>query len=222
MDGFILVGGQSRRMGQDKAEMLLAGVAMVQRQVETLSAVCRSVRLVGNREDLRRFAPVVPEGRSEAGPIAGLEAGLLAAVYEWTLFVPVDVPGVPASLLRAWAGAVSGAGDRKVRISYLRAQGQHQPVFCMLHRCCAGLLPRAINKAGLPLRLVLAALAEQIGPESLWVADAEAFGGNVAPATLATWFRNINTPEEHHALEREMLQRRSAGSKERNVGDGRE
>ena len=39
----------------------------------------------------------------DAGPAAGIEAGLRAAKEEWVMFVPVDVPLVPGELLRRWA-----------------------------------------------------------------------------------------------------------------------
>ena len=89
-------------MGTDKALLELGGAPLVEIAVEKLRTFCEHVSVSGNREDLARFAEVVPETRTGEGPAAGIEAGLRAAREDWAMFVPVDVPLVPAELLRRW------------------------------------------------------------------------------------------------------------------------
>ena len=86
-------------MGADKALLRLGGRPLVDIAVEKLRGLCAEVSIVGNREDLREFAPLVMEDRVECGPAAGMEAGLKASRHEWNMFVPVDVPLLPAELL---------------------------------------------------------------------------------------------------------------------------
>ena len=101
--GFVLAGGKSSRMGEDKALLRFCGRPMVEIAVEKLRGFCEEVTIAGNREDLAGFAPVVRESRTGVGPAAGVEAGLGAARQEWAMFLPVDVPLVPEELLRRWA-----------------------------------------------------------------------------------------------------------------------
>jgi molybdopterin-guanine dinucleotide biosynthesis protein A len=52
-EGFILIGGQSRRMGTDKARLVLAGQTFVERIAAELSAATSSVTIVGGHSGSR-------------------------------------------------------------------------------------------------------------------------------------------------------------------------
>ena len=159
---------------------------MVETSVEKLWKFCSSVCIAGNREDLSRYAQVVRDEREDAGPAAGMEAGLLVAKEEWSIFLPVDVPLVPAELLWRWAEAVL---ERGVRASYLRCGEELHPALCLLHR---DVLPvfRAVIEGD---ERRLTRMLEGFG-RGLWVAEATEF----APegAEVETWFANVNTPED--------------------------
>ena len=179
--GFVLVGGKSSRMGVDKALLPFAGRPMVEIAVAKLREFCADVSVVGNREDLAGYAPVVREARVDVGPAAGIEAGLMAAGQEWSLFIPVDVPLVPGELLRRWAEAVMAKG---CVASYLVVQEQRQPAFCLMRRECLVAVSAAIERGE---RRVAALLGEL---ERLWVCDAAGLGA------VERWFLNLNTPQE--------------------------
>ncbi len=193
--GFVLAGGQSRRMGTDKALLRLGGVPMVEIAVERLREFCSAVSVAGNREDLREFAAVIPEGRPLAGPGAGVEAGLAAASEDWALFTPVDVPFVPAALLCRWAEAVLGRSADGCAGSFLRVSGDGQPAFAMLRAGGLGAVSAALDGGERRLDRLLQAAATGAGGE-LWVAEAECFVGAAGAAEAAGLFRNLNTPGE--------------------------
>ena len=159
---------------------------MVETSVEKLWKFCSSVCIAGNREDLSRYAQVVRDEREDAGPAAGMEAGLLVANEEWSMFLPVDVPLVPAELLRRWAEAVM---ERGVRASYLRCGEELHPALCLLHRDVLPVFRAAIEGDERRLTRILEGLGS-----GLWVAEAAEF----APegAEVETWFANVNTPED--------------------------
>lgn len=185
--GFVLAGGKSSRMGVDKALLEVGGRPMVEVAVEKLRGFCAEVSIAGNRDDLGRFAPVVREERVDAGPAAGIEAGLKVCVQPWAMFVPVDVPLVPGELLQGWAEAVcSGSAV----VSYLRTGESPQPSFCMLRRnMLPGVSGMLENGVGW-----LRAIFEMAG-DGLQVVDAG------AGAEVERWFLNVNTREDWKTVE---------------------
>jgi molybdopterin-guanine dinucleotide biosynthesis protein A len=186
--GFVLAGGKSSRMGEDKALLRFCGRPMVEIAVEKLRGFCEVVTIAGNREDLAGFAPVVRETRVDVGPAAGIEAGLGVARQAWAMFLPVDVPLIPGELLRGWAEAVAAREDIAAR--YLRC-GRDQPAFCMLRRECRERFSEALEGGERRLGVLL----ERASNGSLWVYDVDKVHGNGAEES-ALWFANVNTPED--------------------------
>lgn len=185
-------------MGKDKALLRFGGRPMVEIAVEKLRSFCASVSISGNRTDLGSFAPVVFETRLEAGPAAGIEAGLTAAEQPWVLFMPVDVPLVPAALLRSWAEAtIDSFEDGGPSGSFLVAAGQPQPAFCMLRRECLPAWTAGLEGAVRRLEVLLAR-AELPGRAAAVSVQGESF----APAEqtsleeMTALFSNVNSPQE--------------------------
>lgn len=185
-------------MGQDKALLPFLGRPMVEIAVAKLREFCAEVSIVGNREDLRVFAPVVREERLNVGPAAGFEAGLLAATQPWTMFLPVDVPLVPSEVLRTWGAAVVEQKDASYGASYLLVNTHRQPAFCMMRRECYGSVVLAIERGERRLEDILMGVGnvEEVG--GLWVCDIARFAAKSNPANsdLEFWFSNVNTPQE--------------------------
>ena len=100
-DAFILAGGQSRRMGQDKALTLLAGVPLVQHACNLIRSVGLQPRIAGAQNDLSAFAPSLPDDptRSGLGPLAGFCSALATTSVPLALFMPIDMPLLQASLI---------------------------------------------------------------------------------------------------------------------------
>ncbi|MGA8941036.1 MAG: molybdenum cofactor guanylyltransferase [Acidobacteriaceae bacterium] len=206
--GFVLAGGKSSRMGEDKALLRFCGRPMVEIAVEKLRRLCAEVSIVGSREDLSGFAPVVREDRVGVGPAAGIEAGLKAARQEWAMFMPVDVPLVPGEFLRTW---VEEALRVKMSVSYLGILSLgKQPAFCMVQRERLGSVTRLLDEGERRLEVLLNRTAETDGYASWMYNERELCGGPEGrppdEATLARWFANVNTPEELAAAETWALQ----------------
>ena len=91
-NGFILAGGQSRRMGQDKAALKWGETSLLEHMVQLLSTVTTSVRIVG-RGDL-------PDRIPGKGPIGGILTGLESTDKTVNLFVAVDLPLLTDDFLR--------------------------------------------------------------------------------------------------------------------------
>jgi molybdopterin-guanine dinucleotide biosynthesis protein A len=193
--GFVLAGGKSSRMGEDKALLQFRGRALVEIAVEKLRTFCAQVSISGNRDDLSGYAPVVHEHRVGVGPAAGIEAGLIATQQAWALFIPVDVPQAPVELLRQWATAVAAQDEDVCSASCLVVNGAQQPAFCMLRRECLHRVTLGLEQGERRLERLWGGVARD---EQLWRCDAAQFAPVENPTLMeaARWFANLNTPEE--------------------------
>jgi molybdopterin-guanine dinucleotide biosynthesis protein A len=195
--GFVLAGGKSSRMGEDKALLRFCGRPMVEIAVEKLRGFCAEVTIAGNREDLAGFGPVVMETRVGVGPAAGIEAGLAAACQEWVMFMPVDVPLVPGELLRRWSTVAIRDG---MSVSYLGMGGWMQPAFCLLQRERVAAFTHGLDGGERKLGNLLGRAAAADGCAPRMYDETELYLGADDPipdeGTLERWFKNVNTPED--------------------------
>ncbi len=106
--GAVLCGGQSRRMGTDKAVVEVDGVAMAERVASTLEAAgCRPVVLVGGDVALlERFGrPTIADGWPGEGPLGGVLTALEAVGSDGVVVVACDLPWLDVDTVRAVVGA---------------------------------------------------------------------------------------------------------------------
>lgn len=100
----VLAGGQSTRLGSDKAFLLLGGQPLVARTVQRLAALSDDLLVVTN--DPAPFEPLalpvrlVPDERPGEGALMGIYSGLAAARHSHSLVVACDMPFLNLSLLR--------------------------------------------------------------------------------------------------------------------------
>jgi molybdopterin-guanine dinucleotide biosynthesis protein A len=129
VEGFILVGGASRRMGRDKAQLVLGGRTFVERIANELAFVASSLSLVGARSDfpsLKNIADV----HEHWGALGGIHAALTAAETDWVVVVACDLPFVTTQL---FAHLKNFADDTFDAIVPIQSDGRPQPV-CALYR----------------------------------------------------------------------------------------
>lgn len=103
----LLVGGASRRFGSPKALIELDGELLHDRGRRVLAAACDEVLVVGKAGELPFF--VLDDEAEVRAPIAGVVAGLRAAVHDVAVFLPVDCPRVTPELVRALGAACRDA-----------------------------------------------------------------------------------------------------------------
>ncbi len=188
--GFVLAGGKSLRMGQDKTLLRFRDTPLVEIAVEKLRSFCAEVSLAGNRDDLSLFAPVVRESRVNAGPAAGVEAGLQASGQACAIFMPVDVPFVPAWLLHDWAQDVMKRSVTSPTGSYLLVDGKPQPAFCILMKKSQPVWSEMLDRGERRLESILTRknVAEPV--------EVAKYVPHATSLLLKYWFRNVNTLEE--------------------------
>lgn len=114
MLGVVLAGGKSTRMGAEKAFAPLENRPLIAYAIERLRPQVQALAISANG-DPRRFAafglPVLadPPSESDAGPLAGVAAGLAYAAREGHDIVataPCDAPFAPTDFVRRLAEAM--------------------------------------------------------------------------------------------------------------------
>lgn len=103
LSAVLLAGGESRRMGSDKASLLFRGVPLWQNQLETLRKLQPTEIFVSARRDPTwRPADVdfVPDDPPSRGPLSGLAASAAQMHTAHLLALAVDMPFMSESYLR--------------------------------------------------------------------------------------------------------------------------
>ncbi len=106
----IQAGGESRRMGRNKALAPFLGEPLVQRVCRRLSGLGDERLLTTNTPEAYAFLglPCFPDPLPGRGALGGLYAALSAARQEWVAVVACDLPFANAELLRLALGLGSG------------------------------------------------------------------------------------------------------------------
>jgi molybdopterin-guanine dinucleotide biosynthesis protein A len=218
VSGYVLAGGKSSRMGQDKALLELAGKPLVLRAVEKLRQVCAEVSILGNREDLAAYAPLVRDLHEGCGPLGGIEAALAHSTRAWNLLMAVDMPFLPVGFLDAWVRSVM---EREgARVALFTVEGRPQPALCLVHREIAPFVSAAIERGEFKLFPVFVEAAKELAARrgveldetllnfpwdgDLSVSDRGLKGWTpteVQERERHLWFANLNTPEDFAAAE---------------------
>src|SRR5512140_1830462 len=106
LSAVILAGGESRRMGQDKAWLEVGGQPLIRRALSTvrdsgIQEVLISGRTGTDYSTVR--CPVLFDLEPGCGPLGGIERALAAATAPLVLVLAVDLPGITAAFLRKLA-----------------------------------------------------------------------------------------------------------------------
>ncbi len=122
----VLAGGDSRRMGRPKAWIEVGDTVLLRYVVERLApAFSEVVVAFGEPEQMEQLVPyrVVFDRKRDAGPLAGLEAGLIAARHDVLFAVACDMPYVTPTTAQL---AVAAARNSDAAIA--RHDGLFEPV----------------------------------------------------------------------------------------------
>ena len=197
--GFILAGGQSSRMGTDKALVQFGGRPLIEHAIGILNEAGLPVAIAGAHDELRaRVAsqvPIIPDAESGRGPLAGICAALRSTTCPYAVFLPVDAPLIPAALIGFLLRHALIAAS-PVTLASMNAWPQTFPA--VIARQALPVLERNLRDGDLGCLAAFQAAAAHLG-RSLSVLPVELLvqSGQVAhPRAIPPlrWFLNINSP----------------------------
>ncbi len=189
IEGFILAGGKSRRMGTDKSRLTIAGETFVEIIAKQLSGVTRSISVVGAATDHAATPPVL-DIYPEWGALGGVHASLAASSAEWALIVACDFPFVSSELFQTLVDSCE-AFDA---VAPVQADGIPQPL-CSLYRVepCLSTANQLIKSGERrPIALLQSVNTRWLQFEEI-----------AALENALRFFDNINTPEDYARLTHE-------------------
>jgi molybdopterin-guanine dinucleotide biosynthesis protein A len=205
--GFVLAGGQSSRMGRNKALLPFAGRPLIAHAVSILGEAGLPAWIASAAQSARSgpaahtalaaFAPVVDDSEPGLGPLAGICAALVSSSARFAIFLPVDLPLLPPSLIVYLLHHARITGS-EVTVPSVNGFAQTFPVVLdrstlpalrdELHsgrRGCFSAFRAAASRVGQPISRVAVELLAQSGQVS------HPFG--LLPVH---WFLNVNSPQD--------------------------
>ncbi|MDX8406231.1 MAG: molybdenum cofactor guanylyltransferase [Mariprofundus sp.] len=131
----ILTGGESRRMGSDKAAVLLHGKPLLQHVLEQLEPLFADI-VISVREHRDGFTcPQIIDVSEGRGPMVGIQAALEQVQTPWIFVIGCDMPFVSAPLI---AHLASKRSSHDAVVCY--ADDRPQPLFGFYATSCLPLM----------------------------------------------------------------------------------
>lgn len=192
----VQAGGASRRMGRDKARLLLDGRPLITHVLERAAPLGAEVLVTTPGPQAFGFlggVRLVPDERPGAGALAGLLTALRAARHERCLVLACDLPFVSVPLLEH---LLRVAPEAEVVIP--RWQGKLEPLHAVYRRTCLAPIEQALAE-GRTRMIAFHPAAHVVVVEEEAVAALDPHGLS---------FFNVNTPDDLQTAEGLIAQSR--------------
>ncbi len=174
LTGAVLAGGESRRMGRDKAGLVVQQDPLWRRQVKLLrDAGATAVGVV--RRPAQAALPLPKEVAlwcdtvAGAGPLAGLHAALASCRTGWLAVVAVDLPRLDASWFQ-WLAGFCAAGRGAIA---RRSDGGFEPLAAIYPRLALDEATAQLRGPDFSLQTLAAGLVARQQLASIPLPDAE-------------------------------------------------
>ncbi len=180
----ILAGGQSRRMGCNKALLKLGPSTLIERVINAAAPLATDCMIISSAADaFARFdLSIHPDLRSNLGPIGGLYTALERALSPVVLLLACDLPFVRTEFLRFMLDELK---DHQAVVP--RSNEGLQRLCAVYTRSCLPAIERALEGNQLHMN----AFHEEVDVRILEPDEWQVF------ASGDTLFMNINTPEDY-------------------------
>jgi molybdenum cofactor guanylyltransferase len=182
---FVLAGGESSRMGRDKALLELGGVPMIVRTARLVATVAGRATVVGAPEVYGRLGlRAIQDDWPGAGPLGGIATALRASECAWNLMVACDLP----YLTREWLEFLMGRARKSNADAVLPMnEAGAEPLCAMYGKSCEAAIWLALDR---DVRKVTEGLAhlrvEQVERSEWKIFDSEGL-----------LFKNMNSPADY-------------------------
>ena len=182
---YLLVGGQSTRMGRDKAFVPLGNQILLEQALQRLAPFGPVTLLTGDpanearQQQLATYARIVPDRLPNTGPLGGIEAALHDCQTDWLLVLPIDQPSLPTEALQTLFAETL---QTEARAACFTQPTGPEPLPLLLHRSLAPAVTQALTSGD---RRLLPTLRRLVGTHL-----------HQSLRQTPAWFHNLNTPAD--------------------------
>jgi molybdopterin-guanine dinucleotide biosynthesis protein A len=182
---FIQAGGQSSRMGGNKALLPLGDQLCIERVIAAARAVVPDLTLIANDPETYRFLgyPIISDAYRGIGPLGGVHTAVLNCSTACALILACDLPFITPELLRY---LISEAAEYEAVVPK-DAEGRLQPLCAVYGRGCLDHIIRLIESGEYKPR----ALFDHVRTRVIEFTELSSLPG----ADL--FFFDMNTPESY-------------------------
>ena len=179
----ILAGGQSSRMGSNKALLEIGGRPLISILIDRILPVTDRILISSNDFSSYRFLdfPVIPDQFAGHGPLAGFHSAMTRNICSLYIMLACDLPNLKTPLLQNLVSLAEGYDAAIPRT----LDGLAHPLCAVYRRTCLPCVEQALQRGA---NKVIEVLFEN-SLAVRWVGPDE---GKFEDADLA----NVNTPED--------------------------
>ena len=188
----IQAGGQSSRMGEDKALKIFLGRPLIQRVADRLTPIADEIIVTTNRPDdyrflnLRLFSDIKPE----RGALGGLYTAIASATQPIVAVVACDMPFASPRLIETMSRLLV---EEEADVVIAKSEGGYEPLHAVYRReACLPAIEKSIDAD----QWKVIAWFPQVKVRVLTMEEIK----SADPDGLAFW--NVNTPEEFAKAEK--------------------
>jgi len=178
--GILLAGGQSTRMGTDKALLQIHGKTLLENAIEICRTVCGDILISSNNPEHEKYGhQIIPDEIKNCGPLGGIYSCLKKSETEWNFVLSIDAAFVPVSFVQ-FLISETGNFDAVVPVH----QNGKEPLVAMYHKNCIPEIMKQIELKDFKMHRLFNFLNITFTDSQKWIQK------------YPKIFRNLNRPED--------------------------
>ncbi len=178
--GIILSGGQSTRMGTDKALLQINGKTLLENAIKICRPVCSEILISSNNPEHEKYGyQIIPDEIKNCGPIGGIYSCLGKSNTNWNFVISVDTPFVTGDFIE-FLLLQTGNFEAVIPVH----SGKTEPLIALYNKTCLTVMQSQIRLNQFKLQTALALLKTHFIEVDQWLNK------------TSLLFKNLNRPED--------------------------
>lgn len=161
----ILAGGESKRMGTDKALLEVDGTPLLEKAINLCKHTCDEIIISSNNIKHQKFAyPVVADEIKDCGPIGGILSCLKKSKTDWNFVISVDAAFVEPDFLQT----LFSEFDEFDAIVPLTKKGK-EPLIALYNKRCLPVMEQKLQAGDYKMHNLLHSVKTKFVDSSVWL-----------------------------------------------------
>lgn len=178
--GIILSGGQSTRMGTDKALVQINGETLLEKAIHICRPLCSQIFISSNNVAHEKFGyKIIPDEIKNCGPLGGIYSCLKQSETDWNFVLSVDAAFVKPNFV---SFLISEIGNYDA-VAPVHDFG-HEPLIAMYHKNGLTIMKKMLDSKKYKMNNLLNSINTKFADSQKWVAE------------FPELFRNLNHPSD--------------------------